>query len=158
MSKFSESNLLKFTTKDDFDNEPKYFNNNILFQKQFAYQDDNYKKYRKYDEPFIECKMSYLESKQCKEIEIINLELEKLIKGFSTSTTSYYNYEKLLYQVKNIQKIIFEFVNKYNCIDDIEYNYIKSLKKIIGQKNKLDDKTVRILKNLISLIEEYYDR
>jgi hypothetical protein len=41
MSKFSESNFLKFTTQDDFENEPKYLIHQIQFEKPFDYH--NYK-------------------------------------------------------------------------------------------------------------------
>ena len=156
MSKFSESNFLKFTTQDDFGNEPKYYNKQYS-NVQFAYQDNlishNYKNYKKYDSfmKFNPDISFHCKKTQYKEIEIINLELEKLIDKLIQN--KYYKYEELLYQVKNIEKIYVDLLQKYKEDIDIENKYIESLHKIIERAN-LDRKTIRLLQHLIYLIEE----
>jgi hypothetical protein len=159
MSKFSESNFLKFTTQDDFENEPKYLNHQIQFKKPFDYQEDlighNYKHYQQYDpsRKYNPDKLYHCKRTQYKEIKMINLELEKLI--YLLMKNKCCEYEEFLYQVKNIvkniEKIYYDLVQKDLDID-IEYKYIKSLNEIIV-KAKLDIKTIKLLQNLIYLIE-----
>ena len=142
MSKFSESNFLKFTTQNDFENEPKYSNYMISFQDNLISKKYNPISVKKKQEIFT----------QYKEIKILNLELENLIHELIHN--NYYEYKGLLGRVKNIEKIYVDLLEKYGDVD-IKCEYIKSLKKI-RENAKSDQKTFKLLNNLIISFDRSY--
>ena len=67
---------------------------------------------------------------------------------------NHYKYEELLCEVKNIEKIYVDLLEKYGDVD-IKCEYIKSLKKI-RENAKSDQKTFKLLNNLIISFDRSY--
>ena len=151
MSKFSESNFLKFTTQDDFENEPKYSNGMILFQE---------KRKLGLSMPFHKRDQKIEKMSSNREIEVlkVNRELEKLIFILINNNLSHnhYKHKELLCEFKNIEKKYVDLLKKYPDIEIENKNEcIELLEEMMKRYKFLDIETYKLSKRLIYLFETY---